>query len=216
MVKILYTIDAQQQIDDIITDSRIYLGKSFTQEFINWNREFHHYVNARAISKVKLFQHGIYKIGDIGTLIYNHYTLNDADIFEILSFRFSKRPYSTKKYKIVGDGGYRYKIIQSTFNYKYTLLTPKNRFLTKFAFDGIIGFHHSSNDYNVLYAIGFIGDRVYAIYPDRNIQLLQCSKEEYLKMKHKYYESLMRRRIILSESRLNRIIRESIRRVVGF
>ncbi len=105
--------------------------------------------------------------------------------------------------------------IQSTFNQKRTLLTPRRGFLTRFVFDSIIGFHHSSDDYNTVYAIGFIGNRVYSIFQNGDINLLPLSKDEYLSMKHEYYESVQIRRRLLQESRLKRIIRNAIRETVG-
>lgn len=219
MISIETTSYAERQIDSIYTNKRVYNGKHFTQEFLNWNSEFHRYVNEIAISKQKLSSNGWYKIGAIGVLEYQCCYTNDAIVFKIVEFRFSKLPYSNKAQKshtVVGDGGFGYKIIQSTFNQKQAILTPRGGFLTKFVFDNIIGFHHSSDDYNTVYAIGFIGDRVYAIYQNGDIRLLPLSTKEYLSKKHKYYESVKKRRILLPESRLKRIIRQAILEVVGF
>lgn len=52
---------------------------------------------------------------------YRCFCATDAIVFEIVEFRFSKLPYSNKvkkSYTAVGDGGFGYKIIQSTFNQK--------------------------------------------------------------------------------------------------
>ena len=157
--------------------------------------------------------HGIYKIGKIASLEYNNVIVNDAEIFEIIEFHFTKLPYakSVHKYKVVGNAGFGYKIIQSSLNNRYTILTPTRTKLTKFTFDEIIGFHHSSDEYNKIYAIGFIGNRVYSIEMDGNITLLPYSKEEYLTMKHKYYES--KQRIVITQRQLQRIITETLKRV---
>jgi hypothetical protein len=167
--------------------------------------------------KLNLPERGIYDIGTIGKLDYYHFILeDDEEIFMILEFRFSKLPYRQKKqqYKVIGDAGYKYKIIQSIFNHKYTILTPQRKRLTKFAFDQIIGFHHSSNDYNMIYAVGFIGNRVYAIYQDGDIKVLPYSKEEYLTNKHRYDESIRLHKMILRESKFNNIIKETLHKYI--
>ena len=69
-------------------------------------------------------------------------------------------------------------------------------------FDDIINFHHSTDDYNVIHAIGFIGDRIYSISMNGDITLLHISKEDYLNQKHRYDEIIRRR--------LNTIITETI------
>ena len=86
-------------------------------------------------------------------------------VFNIIEFRFSKLPYQQQQqqYEVIGDAGYGYEIIQSAFNHKYSILTPQRKYLTKFVFDEIIGFHHSSSDFNTIYAIGFQENRVFAM-----------------------------------------------------
>jgi hypothetical protein len=221
MLTIRYTQEAHKQIDEIISNQSIYDQYGhFTQQFVNWNYEFHHYVNVGTITKQKLSNHGLYTIGSIGKLVYNYFSINDTEVFQILEFRFSKLPYTQQTrqtpYKIVGDAGYGYKVVQSAFNGKHSILTPQKKYLTKFVFDNIIGFHHSSNAYNTIYAIGFINDRAYAIYKNGNIQVLSYTKDQYLNKKHKYYESVNKRtEIILKESQLRRLIQESIKKILN-
>lgn len=214
-----YTREAQQQIDYIFSNNGIYDRYGhFTQKFINWNYEFHRYVGTDVISRAEIGVHGWYEIGKIGMLEYNHFSLDDAEVFEIIQFRFEKLPYKTKNgkgYEIEHDAGYGYTVIRSTCNNKCTILTPRKARLTNFAFDDIIGFHHSSKDYNVLYAVGFMGNRTCAIYMDGDIKLLPYSREEYLNMEHKFYESVQRKKVVLNETQLRRIIRESIKKVLN-
>ena len=215
MFVLRYLPEAEEIINDIISSENIYTCDGhFTQEFLNWNNEFHRYVNKETISKLNLPEHDVYDIGTIGKLDYLHFTIEDDEIFVILEFRFSKLPYKQKKqqYKVVGNAGYKHKIIQSTFNHKYSILTPQRKYLTKFVFDEIIGFHHSSNDFNTIYAIGFQENRVFAIYQDGKIEVLPYSKEEYLNKKHKYYESNKPRKMVINESYIREIIRETLRR----
>ena len=150
--------------------------------------------------------------------------MNDANVFEIVEFRFAKLPYA---YKITDDAGYGYKIIKSTLNGLFSILTPQKTQLTNFKFDNIIGFHHSTEDYNVIHAIGFIGDRVYEIMRDGTIQVLHMSRTDYLDQKHRYDECKKRfmhylienkqnktyktmNRIRLTESQLHNVIRRCI------
>ena len=163
-------------------------------------------MNPNSISQNKLFSKGVYNIGTIGILEYNYFTTNDSEIFEIVEFHFKKLPYSksTKRYEII-DAGYGYKIIQSTKSNKCSILTPQKTMLTKLVFDDIIGFHHSSDNYNEKHAIGFIGDRVYSIKMNGEVKLLHLSKEDYLSMEHKFYESYN-----ISVTKLCNLITESI------
>lgn len=150
MFVLRYLPEAEEIINNIIYNENIYTyDEHFTQEFLNWNSEFHRYVNKETISRLKLPKQGVYDIGTIGKLDYYHFTLESDEIFVILEFRFSKLPYRLNKqqYKMIGDAGYGYKIIQSQFNHKCTILTPQRKYLTKFVFDQIIGFHHSSNNF---------------------------------------------------------------------
>ena len=142
--------------------------------------------------------------------------LFNAEIFEIIEFYFFKLPYSTQKTKkkTYIDAGYGYKIVQSFPYEKCAILSPKNKYLTNFAFDDIIGFHHSIDDYNKVYAVGFIKDRVFAIYPNSDIEVLPYSKDEYLKNKHRYDESVKLYKMIIRESKINNIIKETLHKYI--
>lgn len=156
-----------------------------------------------------------------GNIIYAREVLHNQVYIIVTGFEFNRTNFkrwinhqtiSNEKYSIVGDAGYGYKIIQSTSNNKYTILTPQRKYLTKFVFDEIIGFHHSSSDYNTIYATGFQGDRVFAIYQDGNIKVLPYSKEEYFNKKHKYYESHKLHKKVITESHIRQMVRETLRR----
>mgnify|MGYP003318074793 CR=1 FL=1 len=209
---------ADKQIDDIYCNKNIYDPYGhFTQQFLNWNREFHRYVNPMAMNSHIDAIEGIYTIGRIGTLMYNSFNLNGVQVFEIIEFNFTKLPYTKRdpKYNVIFDANYGYNIIQSTSNNLYAILKPNHKPLTKYAFDNIIGFHHSSNDYKTIYAIGFIGNRVYAIYPNGDINILPYSKEEYLTMKHKYYENKRYYKRLLNENTIRRITTKVINRILN-
>ena len=85
MLNIEYSNVATEQLNEIYENDNIYIGTSFTQQFINWNHEFYRYVNENAISKHKLYSQGIYTIGKIGKLEYKYYCL-----FLLLSDKIQK------------------------------------------------------------------------------------------------------------------------------
>ena len=208
---------ANKQIDEIYANKHIYDRYGhFTKKFINWNYEFNRYVNKTSIEQLHLSQKGLYQIGSIGILEYNYFTSNDSEIFEIIEFRFTRLPYdssASQEYTIIGDAGYHYKLARPNKNGLSTILKPNGTLLTKYFFDDIIGFHHASHDFNVLYSIGFKGDRVYKIYTDGNIELERHSKQQYLSMKHNFYES--KQHIHIKKSQLVQLIKESIKRYLN-
>ena len=208
--------EANQQLDTIYENKEIYKGKNFSHQFIIWNNEFYRYVNTKAINQSHILEHGWYKIGNIGLLEYRCVNTQDNVLFEIIEFRFSKLPYSLQKpkKKTYIDAGYGYKIVQSFPDEKCAILSPKNKYLTNFAFDDIIGFHHSIDDYNKVYAVGFIKDRVFAINLNSEIEVLPYSKDEYLKNKHRYDESVKLYKMIIRESKINNIIKESLHKYI--
>ena len=61
-----------------------------------------------------------------------------------------------------------------------------------------------------MHAIGFIGNRVYEILMNGDINILHISKEEYLAMKHRYDEMLRRRLDMIIEKNLKQYFRENI------
>ncbi len=218
MIVVRFSNIAEQQLNEIISNNSIYdTYGHFTQIFVNWNYMFHQYVNPIVLDKNCNIEHGRFNIGNIGILEYKRILLLDVEVIEIIQFRFSKLPYSKQEngsqYRIVANAGYGYKVVQSAFNGKHSILTPQKKYLTKFVFDNIIGFHHSSNAYNTIYAIGFINDRAYAIYQNGNIQVLPYTKDQYLNKKHKFYEST--NSVVILESQLRRLIQESIKKILN-
>ena len=210
MLNIEYSNVATEQLNEIYENDNIYIGTSFTQQFINWNHEFYRYVNENAISKHKLYSQGIYTIGKIGKLEYKYFTLKDADVFEIIEFRFSKLPYKKQNsnLKIVGNGGYGYKIAQSLFNNKYAIFTPQNKRLCRFVFDYIIGFYHHFGFDKLPTAIGFMGNRIYEIDMEGNIWLVRnMSKSDFLNKEQPLDEVNKRFKFLINECTIS-VIKE--------
>lgn len=111
-----------------------------------------------------------------GSIIYSRHTTSNGIFIIVKGFQFNKRNFikwinhkSLRKpyYYAVGDCGYGYKIIQCDDSPKKGIQAPNNKIIVKTIFDDIIGFHHSTDNYNVVHAIGFIDDRVYSIDMNR-------------------------------------------------
>lgn len=215
--------NAQSILDNLIEQNADYrLKNEFgISSFWYWYYQVKNNILALQSYNTPIGDNLIFKMDYWGDIIYSRIIHQKQVYIIVTGFKFNginfkkwlkHQPLNSKNYSIVGDAGYRYKIIQSTSNNKYAILTPQRKYLTKFVFDEIIGFHHSSNDFNTIYAIGFQENRVFAIYQDGKIEVLPYSKEEYLNKKHKYYESLKPRKMMINESHIRQIIRETLRR----
>lgn len=196
-------------------------GEYGISAFWYWVYQIKNYILELPTYNSPLGENLIFNMKYWGSIIYNRVMVNNQICIIITNFRLNYNNFkkwinhqtiSDEKYSIVGEAGYGYKIIQSTSNNKHTILTPQRKYLTKFVFDEIIGFHHFSDDYNTIYATGFQGDRVFAIYQDGNIKVLPYSKEEYLNKKHKYYESHKPHKKVITESHIRQMVREALRR----
>ena len=93
---------------------------------------------------------------------FDYYIINVRGVYVVVitSFYFSWLPFESNVIRKTKDAGYGYIIVQNTQTQKFAIRKPNNRPLTNTVFDGIIGFHHSIEDYNKMHAIGFIGNRV--------------------------------------------------------
>ena len=193
MVRIYYTKEANRQIDDIVLDKRCYDKYGhFTQNFLNWNSEFHAYVNYKTINNKGINKVGVYAIGNIGTLQYRIFNISNYTIFEIIEFRFSKLPYKQKKinYSIINKNiGNGYKIAKSLSNNKLALFNPKHKQLTKFEFDTISNLKQSKNNPNEIYAIGNKGNNKYKITLDGKQSLIE-NKNHFIVEKSEFFNLL--------------------------
>lgn len=180
-----------------------------------------------------------YRMPKWGTVGYTKIVVGKDVIVYADTFIYSKRNlYNWLNHKSnrnpsysVCDNCFGFKNILYDNSQKYAILKPDGKRLVKPVFDDIINFHHSSNDYNTLHAIGFINDRVYEISTDGNIVLLHMSKEDYLNAEHKFFEARQRQKIIeykqyntmnntrnrvrLTESQLRSVIKESVKQVLS-
>lgn len=65
-MKIAYSEYAREQIDAIYSNGRIYNPHGhFTQQFLNWNSEFHHYVSVKKVSNEAPSSRGVYTMNDV-------------------------------------------------------------------------------------------------------------------------------------------------------
>ena len=100
----------------------------------------------------------------------------------------------------VSDTSYGFSSVLYDSTQKSGIIKPDGSKLVEPIFDDIINFHHSTDDYNTIHAIGFIGDRVYSISMNGDVTLLHMSKQDYLNKKH-LYDEMRKRKIahIISE-----------------
>lgn len=148
-------------------------------------------------------------MGRLGEFDYYIRNVRGLNVVVVTTFYFIFVPFkshtTTNHIVKLYNAGYGYCIIQNSVTKKLAIRKPNNQYLTKFVFDEIIGFHHSSENYNKVHAIGFIGDRVYEILMDGYIDLLHISKNDYLSMKHRYDEMLRKRINLIIENLLRQI-----------
>ena len=193
-----FTEFADEQLDAIYSDKRAYInGSQFREQFRVWNYELLQYLRQSVFLDVEY--RGTISLGRIGELYYQIFEAKDANVVVIERFYFSWLPFeksvtpSKRGFQKLNDAGYGYYIAQNLASQKMAILNRDNKPITKFVFDSIIGFHHSVENYNVIHAIGFIGDRVYSISMQGIPTLLHLSKNDYLSMKHLYDEALRRK-----------------------
>lgn len=152
-------------------------------------------------------------------VVVNSFSFNHSYFLKWINHKsLSAFPY------VVTDGGYGYKILRHDDSNKETIQTPQGEILFNPIFDDIIGFHHSSSDYDTIHAIGFIGARVYSIAMDGKITLLHTSKSAYLSSPHLYYESKVQNKEIAHEKHCSKaiitetdvvdMVRESVYRLI--
>lgn len=194
--------------------------------FWYWYYQVMNYLNNMDNLSISVGFNRKYRMPRWGTVIYTKIVINGDVIIFANDFLYSKRNlYIWLKHQTnrnpsysVCDTCFGYSSVLYDNSQKYGILNPDGKRLVKPVFDDIINFHHSTEDYSIIHAIGFIGDRVYSISTNGDVTLLHMSKDDYLKMKHRYDEMIRRKiRIMLNESkkhRLNRVIGRTVRRVL--
>ena len=210
-----FTKYADEQLNAIYTNPKVYLsGKQFTEQFKAWNYELLQYIRPTTFIGAKC--KGSMSLGRIGELYYNIYEVGGTNVVIIEKFYFRWLPFaklsksSKSRFNKIDDAGYGYSVVQDINSQKMAITKPNKQPLTKPVFDDIIGFHHSTEDYNKMHAIGFIGNRVYEILMNGDINILHISKEEYLAMKHRYDEMLRRRLDMIIEKNLKQYLSKNV------
>lgn len=201
---------AQNEIDQLIEQYVDYRqkGEYGISSFWYWYYQVKNYIKSLDQYDRPIGDNLVFKMPQWGKIFFSRDITNEGIGVVVTDFDFNQsnfRKWITHKslekfpYLEVGDAGYGYKIVQHDDTNKQTLLTPQGKLLTKPIFDNIIGFHHSKDNYNIIHAIGFIGDRVYSISNNGNVTLLYISKEDYLNQKHRYDETSIRLGKIINE-----------------
>ena len=163
--RLTFSKDADAQLNEIYGAVQTYRNGHFTEGFKKWNYELHQYLRVSAFFNCS-HSAGVLSMGRIGLLSYYIRNVNGINVVTITEFSFRMLPFmermslASPKLIITGDAGYGISIIQNTSTRKYGLSKPNKTLVAKCIFDDIIGFHHSTEDYNKMHAIGFIGNRV--------------------------------------------------------
>ena len=178
--------------------------------FWYWYYQITNYLNDMDKIRLRIGNNRRYRIPRWGVVTYSKIVIGGNVLIYANNFEYSKRNlYAWLRHKSTRNPSYS--VCDTCFGFssvlydntqKYGILKPDGKQLVKPIFDDIINFHHSTDDYNFIHAIGFIGDRVFSISMDGNVTVLHISKEEYLKQKHRYDE--------VFRKKLNTIITEVI------
>lgn len=238
---VIISSNIQSQIQTLIEQYVDYRtnGEYGINAFWYWYYQVMNYLRNMDSIRLRVGFNLKYRMPKWGTVGYTKIVVGKDVIVYADTFIYSKRNlYNWLNHKSnrnpsysVCDNCFGFKTILYDNSQKYAILKPDGKRLVKPVFDDIINFHHSSNDYNTLHAIGFINDRVYEISTDGNVVLLHMSKEDYLNAEHKFFEARQRQKIIeykqyntmnntrnrvrLTESQLHNVIKESVKQVLS-
>ena len=202
--------DAQQILNELIEQYVDYraAGEYGISSFWYWYYQVRNYIYQLDKYDTPIGDGLIYSMPYWGKVFFSRHIIGAVIYVVVSGFKFNKMNFQKwikhenlprKTCYKIGDGGYNFTLMQNEKTGLKAIRNPHGKFICKAVFDDIIGFHHSTDDYNVIHAIGFIGERVYSISMNGNVTLLNISKEEYLKRTHRYDEIINRRisRIII-------------------
>lgn len=174
-------------------------GEYGISAFWFWYYQVMNYLRNMDSVKLKAGFNKNYRMPKWGTVKYTKIVIGKDIIVFADEFTYSKRnlynwlqhkPLNIRQPYSVCDTCFGFSSVLYDNSQKYGILKPDKKPLVKPIFDDIINFHHSTEDYNTIHAIGFIGDRVYSINMEGNITMLHMSREQYLNQKHRYNESM--------------------------
>lgn len=157
-----------------------------------WYYQVNNYLRSMDSIKLKAGFDKIYRIPKWGTVKYTKFVIGNDVIVYADVFSYNKQNLydwlnhksNTKPSYSICDTCFGFSSVLYDNSQKYGILKPDRKPLVKPIFDDIINFHHSTDDYNTIHAIGFIGDRVYSIDMEGNTTLLHKNKVEYLEDNH--------------------------------
>ena len=143
-----------------------------------------------------------------GDIVYSKISIVGTTVIVVEDFSFDIDKFTDWLHHIarnyppysVSDTSYGFSSVLYDSTQKSGIIKLDGSKLVEPIFDDIINFHHSTDDYNTIHAIGFIGDRVYSISMNGDVTLLHMSKQDYLNKKH-LYDEIRKRKIahIISE-----------------
>lgn len=186
--------------------------------FWYWYYQVTNYLNGMDKIRLAVGSNKRYRMPRWGVVTYSKIVVGGEVLIYADDFEYSKRKlFAWLKHKStrrpsysVSDTCFGFSSVLYDNTQKSGIIKPDGTKLVEPIFDDIINFHHSTDDYNVIHAIGFIGDRVFSISMNGDITLLHISKEDYLNQKHRYDEIIRRRLNIIITETINSYLRRNL------
>ena len=190
--------------------------------FWYWYYQVRNYIYALDRYSSPVGNNLIYTMPRWGKIMFSRIIIGGEVFVVVTNLKFNQRYFkkwlqhkssNTPPYSIC-DTCYGFSSVLYDNSQKYGILKSDGSQLVKLFFDDIINFHHSTENYDIIHAIGFIGDRVYSISMNGEVTLLHISKNDYLSMKHRYDEVIGRINGMVMKEDQKRILKDIIGKTV--
>lgn len=153
----------------------------------------------------------VYRIED--NIVYIEDACHAQNMSEFTNFHKSKG-----QQIVVGNLNYNYKLITNQGSRLYGILTPDDEILIKPYYDRIIPFHHCSENYNRMHAIGIKDGKCFAIDFDGKTEVLSMNTSELNTIGCRHFHNLgesRKKHIKLTEAQFKRILTECITKIIN-
>lgn len=119
---------------------------------------------------------------------------------------------------VIGDLNYNFKLISNQKQNLYGIMTPYDEILIRHYYDRIIPFHHCSENYNRMHAIGIKNGRCFAIDFDGNTEVLSMNASELSTIGCRHFHNLgesKKKQIRLTEAQFKIMLTECITKIIN-
>ncbi|MDE6522691.1 MAG: hypothetical protein K2L17_07730 [Muribaculaceae bacterium] len=148
-------------------------------------------------------------------ILVTDFKFNEANFFQFIRYhRYSRNGQPI----VVGNLNYNYKLITNQGSRLYGIMTPYDEILIRPYYDRIIPFHHCSENYNRMHAIGIKNGRCFAIYFDGNTEVLSMNASELSTIGCRHFHNLgesKKKSIRLTEAQFKRMLTECITKIIN-